>query len=177
MSQSGGFIRVRSEPGIGATFRLFLPKASPSGPVTDAERAGRSDTPEAEKEQQYDTILLVEDDPVVRTLARRMLERAGYHVAIAEGHAEAVAAFDELGGAVGVLLTDIMMPGGTGTDLFQLLSQKHPGLRVIYMSGYAPDSSLNQVRLAPGAVFLPKPFTAEVLLDRVDTALRGSRNA
>ena len=159
--QSGGHIWVYSEPGRGSTFKIYLPAAA----AQTAQAA-----PDAEPVVDLrgsETVLLVEDEEQVRKLAHAILTRAGYTVIEAPNGGEAL----RMGvPRVDLLLTDMVMPRVSGTTLAAQLAVQRPGLRVVFMSGYT-DTSAGEQGLPPGAIFVQKPFTPEVLLRKVRQAL------
>jgi DNA-binding NtrC family response regulator len=155
---------VDSEPERGSTFKVYLPRHEHRPPAVDpasAERAAKGGT---------EIVLLVEDEQAVRSLARIVLERAGYTVVEAANPAEAELRWASIA-CVDLLLTDVVMPGGTGPDLYRLLSARQPHLRVLFMSGYADWDLFDRAAIARSAAFLEKPFLAASLLDRVRQVL------
>jgi CheY-like chemotaxis protein len=167
VGQSGGAIRVRSEPGQGAEFTVYLPvhREAPGG-----AQAGRVIAPLGRDE----TVLLVEDDARLRAMLRRTLYEHGYQVREAGTAAEALAA------AAGrpspsLLLTDVILPDGNGVEVARTLSRRLGGVRIVFMSGYAGEHLSSAGALPPGARILPKPFTPEVLLAVVREALQARR--
>ena len=159
VTQSGGAITVESAPGQGARFEISFP-LSPPGEVESVPPDG------ADAGLGTETVLVVEDEPAVRELTRRMLELEGYAVATAASGDEALLLCDELG-SIDVLVTDIVMPGLNGRELAVRLSSRFPGLRVVLMSGFTQDAEPLDGLLAAGAAFIEKPFTSTALASEV----------
>src|SRR5439155_7587016 len=159
VEQSGGTIQVDSAPGNGATFRIYLPQAERA--VTDApgERTNRT------------TVLVVEDNRGLRDLASLVLEEAGFAVLSASSGPEALAVSAGHPGRIDLLLTDLVMPGMSGTKLAERLRAQRLGLNVIYMTGFGASND-KELSLPPGSDLLIKPFLPEQLLQRVECALR-----
>ncbi len=166
-AQSGGTMRVESAPGHGATFSLLLPAAGDAAPA--AESAAGPAAPRAVGE----TVLLVEDETVVRRTARRVLERHGYQVIEARHGADALLVWDERGGAVDVVVSDLRMPELGGCELVQRLRARCPTLPAVLMSGYVQEPPAGEARAGPRVWTLDKPFTSAQLLDAVRSALDG----
>jgi two-component system, cell cycle sensor histidine kinase and response regulator CckA len=118
------------------------------------------------------TVLLVEDEPVVRDVTRAVLEHAGYRVIDCNGPEEALRLAGELRGRIGLLLSDVVMPSMNGPELASRLQSLQPGLITIFMSGYADHVVLRKAMKSGTASFIQKPFTISVLLSRVAAALR-----
>ncbi len=167
VGRSGGSVAVYSEPGRGTAFKVYLPRAAMSAAVEAAA------APAYASRAAHETILVVEDSELLRGLIRRLLERQGYTVIIAASPAEAVVLF-EANLSIDMLLTDVVMPGGSGPELSSRLLERRPGLKVLYMSGYTEDAITNQGVLMPGIAFLNKPFTSEGLLRKVGEILEAS---
>jgi DNA-binding NtrC family response regulator len=116
-------------------------------------------------------VLIVDDERPIRTLTRTILERGGYRVLAASTCAEAEALFAREAGAIDLLVTDVELPDGSGPALFRRLFETHSSLRVVYMSGYADETLVNQSALEAAGGFLQKPFLADGLLRKVREAL------
>ena len=160
--QSSGHIEVSSEPGKGTTFRVHLPR----GVGNLAEAAPEPPSPT----HGVETVLLVEDEPMVLDLGSRVLRSHGYRVLVASNAAEALQVAREHAGTIDLLLTDVVMPGLPGPELAARLETVTPGLRVLYVSGYA-DDSVARLGAEEGISFLAKPFTGEALAARVREVL------
>jgi CheY-like chemotaxis protein len=153
-SQSGGHVAVQSEVGRGTLFRLLFPRSREVPSVTPAADS----TP---AKGGAETILLVEDDPWIRELARRILRDLGYHVIECASASEALKRTDTK--TVDLLLTDVIMPQISGPELARLLSAGRPHMAVLFMSGYAEDEIVHRGVVDPGVSLLPKPFGPDSL--------------
>src|SRR4029079_16700849 len=120
-----------------------------------------------------ETVLLVEDEAGVRDLARRMLELAGYSVLDASSGQDAEAIFDQHRGAIDLLVTDVVMPGMSGPDLFRRLTVAQPALKVVYISGHATEAMARQLKANRGQPHVQKPFTSGQLVSYVRSVLDG----
>jgi PAS domain S-box-containing protein len=157
VTQAGGEIRVESAPDKGACFRIYLPRTRKAPKVHqegDAHRRPRKGT---------ETILLVEDEPEVRKLTREMLTRLGYRVLEAANAAEALDVWSASQDSIDLLLTDIIMPHMSGTELAGELSAGRPGLKILYISGYTDEMIARHGVMQNNAALLEKPFTREAL--------------
>jgi CheY-like chemotaxis protein len=166
VKQSGGFIAVDSAPGRGATFEIYLPRLASADPAWQpASEAGSS-------RGRGETILLVEDNDQLRVAATRALGKLGYKVFAAAGLDEAgrIAATEE---PIHLLLTDVVMPGGSGRDVGTAVAATHPALKVLYMSGFTDEAIVHRGVLEPGTAFLHKPFTPDSLGRKVREVLDG----
>ncbi len=170
--QAGGHLHVRSEPGQGTTFVVCLPRhLADAAPVEAAEAA--TGTSLANAARGSETILVVEDEPSIRKVVLRVLEGAGYRVLLVPDGAAVRALGDEQVAGLQLLLTDVIMPGLSGVEVAREVRQRHPGLPVLYMSGYAQDAFAGNSAVEAGVQVLPKPFTPAVLLSRVRPLLDG----
>jgi two-component system cell cycle sensor histidine kinase/response regulator CckA len=162
VKQSGGHIWFYSEPGKGTTFKLCFPSLReshrPEAPRgSDGELAPRGS----------ETILLVEDDAQLRTMARAILIRQGYQVLDAADGAEALILSARFSGEIALLLTDVVMPRMSGRDLATELEQSRPNMRVLFMSGYTDNAIVRNGVLERGLFFLQKPITPNILARKV----------
>ena len=165
VKQSGGNIWVYSEPGHGTTFKVYLPQIeTPTAPAEDA-------TIEAAIPGGSETILLVEDEEVVRGLARKILEQAGYRVLDVTRGAEAISVYSAPSETIDLLLTDVVMPETSGKEVADRLTANHPGLKVLFMSGYTDEAIVHHGVLDSHVEFLQKPFTAAALARKVREVL------
>jgi len=163
--QNGGFINVYSEPGLGTTFKIYLPRHRPERP--DAAGGGMDAAPMGGTE----TILVVEDEEAVLNLTRDMLESLGYHVLAVKKPEEALRLAAEFQGAIDLLLTDVVMPDMNGKELSERIMHLKPGMQCLYMSGYTADVIARQGMLEEGIHFIPKPFSLQDLAAKIREAL------
>jgi len=166
VKQHGGWIAVESAVGQGTTFQVFLPAVE--AVVSGAAAAESHPAPRGGTE----TILLVEDDPDVRTLTRRVLEGAGYRVLEAANGVKALAIGERHGGEIDLLFTDIVMPEGiSGRELAARLQAAHPKLRVVFTSGYSAEIAGRALSLQAGENFIQKPAAPHELLESIRRCL------
>ena len=159
--QSGGHIWVYSELGQGTTFKLYLPRTE-AGPAPMIEEIAPT-----ESRRGHEVVLVAEDEELVRQMVVGALRQRGYAVvAVATGE-EALEVIHQRGGELGVLLSDVVMPGISGIELLEQARRARPDLPTIFMSGYTA-STMDQRQPPPGVTFLEKPFT----LARLDEAIR-----
>ena len=163
LKQSRGHVALESAPGKGTTVTLYLPRTAADGNRQDRVRSGgREQMPRGNE-----TVLVVEDEPGVRTVVVSLLERLGYNVIQAGNGREALERLDEIDG-VDLLFTDIVLPGGmTGQDIADAVAKRRPGARFLFTSGYAAGAMDEGGRIGHGAELLSKPYTMKVLASRV----------
>jgi two-component system cell cycle sensor histidine kinase/response regulator CckA len=173
VSESGGSIRIASDPGHGTRFSIALPLAAP--PDNEGSDAGASPSPNeamlSPGDANASTVLVVEDERPVRQIVTNALKRAGYRVLAASEPTAGLMLLREHGHAIDLLLTDVMMPGINGRELARDARQMLPELRVLFMSGYADLAFGSEGPAAAGGAFLQKPFTLDALLTAVRTQL------
>jgi CheY-like chemotaxis protein len=164
--QSGGDVTVVSTPGTGSVFTVRLPR------ILEVA-ADVVPSPEPEARPGSETILLVEDEDVVRELTRRVLERQGYTVLACADGAEAVALAEHDDRRIHLLLTDVVMPGLRGYEVARLVAASRPEMKILYMSGYAEEALVGRPALAASAL-IEKPFAVEALARRVRETLEAA---
>jgi len=160
VTQTGGHVSASSEPGRGTAIEVYLPR------VWDAVAAPEANRPDAGA-AAGETILLVEDEEIVRTLVQEMLEAEGYRVLSADNGACALDLARAHAGQIDLLVTDIVMPGLSGQELAARVLAERPAVRVLFTSGYTEDAISNHGVLSPGSAFLEKPFTAVDLAQKL----------
>ncbi len=170
VKQSGGFIYVESEPGRGATFTIYLPRVIEEPAATVAQTTAASPSLSG-----TETVLLVDDEPTVRDFAARVLADHGYTVLKAPDAETAFALALAHPGPIELLVTDVIMPRVSGPELAERLVAERPGIRVLYISGYAENRLGHSLTLSAEMVYLPKPFTTEALAQAVHDTLGTGR--
>ena len=162
VQQSAGSIEVSGEPGEGTTFKIYFSRtAEPSG------GAAKSPSSDPTSRGGNETILLVEDEALVRALARTILTAAGYHVLEAGSEEAALALADRHPAAIHLLLTDVVLPGIGGPQLAEQLRARRPGTRVLFMSGYTNDAAIRHGVVVSAVELLQKPSNRVSLLRRI----------
>ncbi len=165
VKQSGGHIFVYSERGQGTTFKIYLPRVG-------AEKVAETPaTPQAEEHRGSETVLLVEDEESLRGIVRECLEASGYNVIEARNAGHALELGDGHPASIHLLITDVIMPGMSGSQLAAAFTASHAETKVLYMSGYTDDAVVLHGVLAADVSFLQKPFTTEALARKVREVL------
>ena len=165
VKQNDGYIWVYSEPSRGTTFKIYLPVVADARATSPDHRDTASESPCDE------TILVVEDDPYVRSIATKILRGRGYSVLESQNSAEAATLSRNHRGPIHLLLTDIVMPGESGKELARRLATSRPEMKVLYTSGYTNEAIVRHGMLEPGIAFLQKPFTPDLLCRKAREAL------
>jgi CheY-like chemotaxis protein len=161
VKQSDGFIWVYSELGQGSAFKIYLPRVDQPMDSTTAEEA------EPQTLSGAETILLVEDEEVLREMTARVLRRSGYTVLEAKNGDEALAVAKAHPSPVQLVLTDVVMPGLSGPKLVERFTAMQANVKVLYMSGYPDEAIVRRGVLEPGTAFLEKPFRMRALLGKI----------
>jgi CheY-like chemotaxis protein len=161
VKQSGGHIEVDSEPGRGATFRLYLPRTEETGAAAPAVPQ------EFRVPKGNETLLLVEDEEAVRTLARLVLQSYGYQVLEARDGQEGLALAQQHSGPIHMVVTDMVMPRMSGRQLADQLARIRPKIPILFMSGYTDDAILQSGATGPGEAFVHKPISPLALARKV----------
>jgi two-component system, cell cycle sensor histidine kinase and response regulator CckA len=165
VKQSGGYIWVYSEVSRGTTFKVYLPR------VDEGAQEYRQGRGAVEEHGGTETVLLVEDDELVRNLTRSILSDLGYRVLAVANASAALSVCEHTEGPIHLLLTDVVMPGMSGRELAERLARLRPETRVLFMSGYTDDAIVHHGVLDEGVNFIQKPFTPEALARKVREVL------
>ena len=166
--QAGGEVLVESTPGAGSRFHVYLPRAAAA--AAEPEREDK-----AQDARGSETLLIVEDDAHVRSVAVRTLSELGYSILEASGAREAQVRADAHLGPIDMVVMDVVLPDGNGRDAAKVLCSRRPGLSVLFVSGYAEDLLVHKGVAARGLHFLPKPYTPRDLASAVRRALDSSK--
>lgn len=170
VKQSNGYIWAYSEPGMGTTFKVYLPCAT-----------GKVKTPTDYDDEEHgnggnETILMVEDESSVQALATRILGKKGYNVLKASNPKDALRIGQDFSGKIDLILTDVVMPEMNVIDLIDKIKTQRPDIKVLFMSGYTDDTIVNHGILKPDIEFISKPFTAKSLAKKVRQVLDSNSN-
>lgn len=166
IKQHNGSIQVSSEPGTGTTFTVYLP-------LIEGRAAGENAKTSAPRAACERTVLVVEDEAIVRGFMKKILERAGYRVIVADDGADAVARFKEHDD-ICLVLSDVVMPRKNGMEMLNELREINPDVKVVFISGYSADVMRDKGMLGEGTDYIPKPFRNEELLRKVRKMLDGN---
>ncbi len=161
VTQNKGVIRIDSELGKGAAVEVYLPRTVKEEIADDVKSEGPSGL------AGHEELLLVEDESALRNMVRRVLEKNGYTVHVAEHGEEALRVAETLGKAPDMLVTDVIMPRMGGKELSERLVERFPGVKVLFMSGYTDDAFVNHNVIEENVAFLQKPFTPVALLEKI----------
>ena len=166
VKQHNGYVIVSSEPGVGTTFKIYLPKVR-----EDDEGAGFEDEDIKEIKRGTETVLVVEDEHDVRDLVCRILRKHGYTVISAENAQACYQVIEHHQGTIDLLLSDVIMPGLNGKQLYESLAATIPGMKVLFLSGYTYDVIVEHGMLMQGVNLISKPFTVRELMEKVRAVL------
>jgi DNA-binding NtrC family response regulator len=164
--QNVGLINVYSEPGMGTTFKIYLPRFG-------GEAAALHEAPKADPMAGTETVLLVEDDEQILDLLRTMLEENGYRVLAASSPQEACTICEQHPGDIDLLITDVIMPRMNGKELQVRIAGMMPGIRTLFMSGYTADIIATRGVIDQGVNFICKPFSMPTLTKKVREVMDG----
>ena len=167
VKQNNGFINVYSEPGLGTTFTVYLPRHLDQAAEAEPQKAPHP------SQLGQETILLVEDEASVLNMAQMSLQRQGYRVLAANSPGQAQRLAGEHQGEISLLMTDVVMPGMSGRELADTLTQRYPRLKCLFMSGYTSDIIAHHGVIDEGVHFIQKPFTTADLAAKVRAVLDG----
>jgi two-component system, cell cycle sensor histidine kinase and response regulator CckA len=170
VKQSGGYLFARSEPDQGSVFRILLP-------VSEIRSSKADDQTDAVPETRHEgSILIVEDEEPLRAITARMLSNIGYSVVdAADGESAIEMVCSGTVPKLDLVITDVVMPGISGRQMIERIRERHPGVKVLFMSGYTDDEVLMRGVSANGEAFLPKPFSSKSLATAIRTLLEGAR--
>jgi two-component system cell cycle sensor histidine kinase/response regulator CckA len=171
IKQSGGNIWVYSEPGKGSTFKIYLPR------IAETTKVSEKSSQSTDSHKGSETILLVEDETIVRKLSREVLESCGYKVIEAEHGVDALEICEKYEGKIDLLMTDVVMPKMGGRELAEILTKNYPHISVLFTSGYTDDAVILHGIIDVGTNFIQRPFTFDILARKVRELLDKSADA
>jgi CheY-like chemotaxis protein len=189
VKQTKGYIWVESELGKGTSFEIYFPRTETRRDAEGSDRGQPAPSaapetnggPEASAAGRNrgagETILLVEDELVIRSLVRNVLVTSGYAVIEAEDGERALEIFGARAAEIDMVVTDVVLPGAGGRDIVEKMSAARPGLPTLFMSGYTREVIDSHGALSPGLAFLQKPFSPDLLLSKVRELLDAPRPA
>ena len=169
VKQNHGFINIYSEPGMGSTFRIYLPRIQKTPEVKEKAFAKKI-------AKGTETVLVVEDEDSILSLSTTVLERYGYTVLAARTPLQALEMVESHQGSIDILLTDVVMPEMNGKELQNRIERLRPNLKVLFMSGYTSNVIMHRGILESDVHFLQKPFSVESLANKVRKVLDGDQN-
>ena len=161
VKQNNGYIWVYSEPGKGSTFKIFFPR------VLKSSRKAATSSTKITSLKGNETVLVVEDEEMVRNLTSVILREHGYNVITAKNGKEALELCEQYDGQIHVLLTDVIMPIVDGYQLATVLKQRFPQLKVVYVSGYTETAAKQHIPLRKDVQFVQKPFSSQKILKAI----------
>ncbi len=167
--QNNGYISIYSEPGMGTTFKIYLPRCC----GTESQDTERKEDHSSKPAHRSETILLVEDEPAILEMAKSMLELSGYRVLAAPSPENALEIAGKHPYDINLLVTDVVMPGMNGRELKEKILQIHPGLKCLFMSGYTANVIAHHGVLNEGVNFIQKPFSVKTFASKVREILDG----
>jgi two-component system cell cycle sensor histidine kinase/response regulator CckA len=164
VKQNEGFINVYSEPGKGTTFKIYIPRSMEEAVAKEAAE-------ESLPASATGTVLLVEDDDMVRTMTAEMLQAIGYTVLSTGSPSEALSFFEKGDAAIDLVITDVVMPVMSGKELSKRIEAIRPGVRVLFMSGYTTNVIAHRGVLDEGVYFIQKPFSTSDLARKINETI------
>ena len=165
VKSSGGVIGIKSELGKGSTFTIYLPATTKSQTQQITPVSIRN------PEKGQETILVAEDEPLIREILQMALSSAGYQVLLASNFDEAIQLAAEHTGSIHLLLTDVILPGKSGFDLAEEIRTKRKDTKILFMSGYAGDENIQKAALNKKLMYIEKPFLSSALLSKIHSVL------
>jgi CheY-like chemotaxis protein len=165
VKQNEGSVDVYSEPGLGTTFKIYLPR------YVEVAFQSPTETLIGKIPEGTETVLIVEDEDAILNIAKTILDRLGYTVLTANSPARALRLAGEYAGDIHLLITDVVMPEMNGRELANRLTAAKPGLKCLFMSGYTANIIAHHSVLEEGVHFIPKPFSVKALAEKAREAL------
>jgi two-component system, cell cycle sensor histidine kinase and response regulator CckA len=169
ITQASGHVHLYSEPGIGTTFTALFP-------ATTQPHTANETPPAVPRQRGGETVVVVEDEDAIREVTRRILTRNGYSVLTAATGPDAIGLIERHQGLIDLLITDVIMPQMLGKEVAEQAQVLRPGIRILFMSGYAQPVLAAQGTLDAGVMLVEKPFSEAALLARVRQVLDAEAN-